>query len=92
MNDFRIHFRFNELAVDSLPVQKLSGSDSHRSVCRVNQVVDVLTVLVGQGVFAAPASDDQCESHSGQRFQIRPQRVHKSLNSNIQKKHVELQE
>lgn len=43
--------------LDSLPVQKFSGSNCHWSMSRVNQVVDVLTVLIGEGIFAASAED-----------------------------------
>lgn len=41
---------------DSLPVQEFSSSNGHWSVGRVNQVVHILTVLIGQSVFTAPAT------------------------------------
>lgn len=43
--------------LDLLSVKELSCSNCNGSVSRVNQVVDVLTVLVWQSVFAAPEAD-----------------------------------
>ncbi len=57
--------------MDSLPVQKLSSSNCHWPVSRVNQVVHVLAVLIGQGVFTAPAAENQNESKK--RFKNPPQ-------------------
>lgn len=45
-------------------MQELSSSYCHRSVRRINQVVNVLTVLVGQGVFTAPTAQYQITQHS----------------------------
>lgn len=47
----------------SLPVQKFSSSNCHWSMGRVHQVVDVLTVLIRQGIFAASAKDRHNRSH-----------------------------
>ncbi|TNN62085.1 hypothetical protein EYF80_027677 [Liparis tanakae] len=43
---------------------ELSGSNGHRSVGGVDQVVHVLTVLIGQGVFTAPAVENKEERSS----------------------------
>lgn len=47
------------MELDSLPVQKFSSSNCHWAMSRVHQVVHVLTVLIGQGVFTASAKDQQ---------------------------------
>lgn len=45
-------------------MQELSSSYCHWSVRRINQVINVLTVLIGQGVFTAPAAHYQITQHS----------------------------
>ena len=50
---------------NSLPVEELSGRHGNRPVGGVHQVVDVLAVLVGQGILAPPETANQ--SPSGQR-------------------------
>lgn len=52
----------------SLSVQKFPSGHCHWSMGGVNQVVDVLAVLVGQGIFTASAKDPQIKSHLMQLF------------------------
>lgn len=64
-NQIRFHNILRRLKSEagSLPVQKFSSSHCHRSMSRVHQVVDVLTVLIRQGIFAASAKDRHNKSH-----------------------------
>lgn len=61
---FKDGYTTRHLRMDSLPVQEFSSSDSHWPVGRINQVVHILTVLIGQGIFTAPATDNQYEFHT----------------------------
>lgn len=62
------------MELDSLPVQKFSSSNCHWAMSRVHQVVDVLTVLIGQGIFTASAKDQQKTSQLKQGFK----KIHKT--------------